>query len=76
MGGLVAGHHFKQLVDYFHECRVMRMHDIPQVELKTKQDQLEIISKVNASFSMVRHIAIEELHVYLVFRDREMRFVP
>jgi hypothetical protein len=52
------------------------MHDISQVELETKQDQVEIISEVDASFAMVWHIAIKELHVYLVFRDREMRLVP
>ncbi len=75
LGGLVAGYHFKQLVNNFHECRVMRMHDISQVELETKQDQLEIISEVDASFVMVWHIAIKELHVDLVFRDREMRLV-
>jgi hypothetical protein len=29
------------------------MHDISQVELETKQDQVEIISEVDASFAMV-----------------------
>jgi hypothetical protein len=51
------------------------MHDIPQVELKTEQDQLEITTKVDASFPLVWHIAIEELHVDLVIGDREMSLV-